>query len=79
MDNTNSEETLSDNASTEELKKDKVEEKNSEKVLNKDYATPEKQEARAFLRERFLRLVTGIIGKFFNFSTFSILLWLGKI
>lgn len=28
-----------------------------------DFATPEKQEARAFLRERFLRVMTGIVGK----------------
>lgn len=28
-----------------------------------DFASPEKQEARAFLRERFLRVVTGIVGK----------------
>lgn len=27
------------------------------------FATPEKQKARAFLRERFLRVITGIIGK----------------
>jgi len=27
------------------------------------FATPEKQETRAFLRERFLRVITGIIGK----------------
>ncbi|XP_011882232.1 PREDICTED: gem-associated protein 7-like [Vollenhovia emeryi] len=27
------------------------------------FAAPEKQEARAFLRERFLRVITGIIGK----------------
>lgn len=31
-----------------------------------DFATPEKQEARAFLRERFLRVVTGIVGKKFH-------------
>jgi len=28
-----------------------------------EFATPEKQQARAFLRERFLRVITGIIGK----------------
>ncbi|XP_076247240.1 gem-associated protein 7 [Calliopsis andreniformis] len=28
-----------------------------------EFATPEKQEARAFLRERFLRVITGIVGK----------------
>ena len=27
------------------------------------FVTPEKQEARAFLRERFLRVITGIVGK----------------
>ncbi|XP_003701739.1 gem-associated protein 7 [Megachile rotundata] len=30
---------------------------------NLEFATPEKQEARAFLRERFLRVITGIVGK----------------
>ncbi|CAK9802708.1 Gem-associated protein 7 [Anthophora quadrimaculata] len=28
-----------------------------------EFATPEKQEARAILRERFLRVITGIVGK----------------
>jgi len=37
------------------------------------FATPEKQEARAFLRERFLRVITGIIGKkAFNLHSVSI-------
>ncbi|XP_003489116.1 gem-associated protein 7-like [Bombus impatiens] len=31
--------------------------------INVEFATPEKQEARAFLRERFLRVITGIVGK----------------
>lgn len=31
--------------------------------LDLPFATSEKQEARAFLRERFLRVITGIIGK----------------
>lgn len=30
--------------------------------INVEFATPEKQEARAFLRERFLRVITGIVG-----------------
>ncbi|KZC05242.1 Gem-associated protein 7 [Dufourea novaeangliae] len=30
---------------------------------NLDFATPEKQEARAYLRERFLRVMTGIVGR----------------
>ncbi|XP_076381935.1 gem-associated protein 7 isoform X2 [Megalopta genalis] len=30
---------------------------------NLDFAAPEKQEARAYLRERFLRVITGIVGK----------------
>ncbi|XP_046142257.1 gem-associated protein 7-like [Osmia bicornis bicornis] len=30
---------------------------------NLEFATAEKQEARAFLRERFLRVITGIVGK----------------
>lgn len=28
-----------------------------------DFATPEKQEARALLRKKFLTFVTGIVGK----------------
>lgn len=36
--------------------------------INADFATPEKQEARAFLRERFLRVITGIVGTIFTFS-----------
>lgn len=34
-------------------------------ITNPDFATPEKQEARAFLRERFLRALTSVIGRFF--------------
>lgn len=29
---------------------------------NLEFATSEKQEARSFLRERFLRVITGIVG-----------------
>lgn len=32
-----------------------------------DFSTQEKQEARAFLRERFLRVITGIVGENFSF------------
>ncbi|XP_014482071.1 PREDICTED: gem-associated protein 7-like [Dinoponera quadriceps] len=32
-------------------------------AANLGFASPEKQQARAFLRERFLRVVTGIVGK----------------
>ena len=35
-------------------------------VMDHKFAKPEMQEARAFLRERFLRVVTGIVGKFFD-------------
>ncbi|XP_032662693.1 gem-associated protein 7-like [Odontomachus brunneus] len=35
----------------------------SANTANLEFATPEKQQARAFLRERFLRVVTGIVGK----------------
>lgn len=34
-------------------------------TTNLGFATPEKQQARAFLRERFLRIVTGVVGKKF--------------
>lgn len=35
----------------------------SAKTSDLEFATLEKQKARAFLRERFLRVVTGIVGK----------------
>lgn len=34
-----------------------------EPSVDLEFATAEKQEARAFLRERFLRVITGIVGK----------------
>lgn len=34
-----------------------------EEELNNDLKNVEKQNARAFLRERFLKVVTGIVGK----------------
>ena len=43
---------------TEENKKDQ-----KEIDQEYDFATAEKQVARAFLRERFLRVITGIVGK----------------
>ncbi|OAD56258.1 Gem-associated protein 7 [Eufriesea mexicana] len=36
-----------------------------------EFATPEKQEARAFLRERFLRVITGIVGKQAEFHLYE--------
>lgn len=38
----------------------------STNTTNLEFATPEKQRARTFLRERFLRVVTGIVGKKFH-------------
>lgn len=38
---------------------------------NLDFATVEKQEARAFLRERFLRVITGIVGKQARFHLYE--------
>ncbi|GAB1863505.1 Gem-associated protein 7 [Camponotus japonicus] len=35
----------------------------SAKTADLGFAAPEKQKARAFLRERFLRVITGIVGK----------------
>ncbi|XP_015601018.1 gem-associated protein 7-like [Cephus cinctus] len=40
-------------------------------VEKHDFATTEKQDARAFLRERFLRVVTGIVGKRAEFHLFE--------
>lgn len=46
----------------------------NENEINMDFATSEKQEARAFLRERFLRVITGIVGmKYFMFSNLFLL------
>lgn len=46
----------------------------NENETNMDFATSEKQEARAFLRERFLRVITGIVGmKYFMFSNLFLL------
>ncbi|XP_058799265.1 gem-associated protein 7-like [Phymastichus coffea] len=44
---------------------EKKSDKNTTEATNStnDFASPEKQNARAFLRERFLRVITGIIGK----------------
>lgn len=45
-----------------------------ENETNMDFATSEKQEARAFLRERFLRVITGIVGmEYFMFSNLFLL------
>ncbi|KAF3425097.1 hypothetical protein E2986_03665 [Frieseomelitta varia] len=38
---------------------------------NMEFATTEKQEARAFLRERFLRIITGIVGKRVKFHLYE--------
>ncbi|XP_029161982.1 gem-associated protein 7-like [Nylanderia fulva] len=35
----------------------------STKATDLEFAAPDKQKARAFLRERFLRVLTGIVGK----------------
>jgi hypothetical protein len=51
------------NSSTDEIEKEvEISEIEDESVTN-DFATPEKQEARTFLRERFLRVITGVVGK----------------
>ncbi|XP_017758525.1 PREDICTED: gem-associated protein 7-like isoform X2 [Eufriesea mexicana] len=43
----------------------------NENDTNMEFATPEKQEARAFLRERFLRVITGIVGKQAEFHLYE--------
>ncbi|XP_026672599.1 gem-associated protein 7-like [Ceratina calcarata] len=43
----------------------------NENNVTEDFATPEKQEARAFLRERFLRVITGIVGKQADFHLYE--------
>ncbi|XP_006621354.1 gem-associated protein 7-like [Apis laboriosa] len=43
----------------------------NENETNMDFATSEKQEARAFLRERFLRVITGIVGKQADFYLYE--------
>lgn len=39
--------------------------KSIENNLEYEFSTSEKQEARTFLRERFLRVITGVIGEKF--------------
>ncbi|KAK9310638.1 hypothetical protein QLX08_000172 [Tetragonisca angustula] len=43
----------------------------NENNTNVEFATAEKQEARAFLRERFLRIITGIVGKQAKFHLYE--------
>ncbi|XP_014214449.1 gem-associated protein 7 [Copidosoma floridanum] len=54
----------SDSSSLSDAKENKKVELSIEDLaVEDDFSTPEKQEARAFLRERFLRVITGIVGK----------------
>lgn len=41
-----------------------------EGAVENDFAKPEKQQARAFLRERFLRVISSLKGEL-NFNTFA--------
>ncbi|XP_012255945.2 gem-associated protein 7-like [Athalia rosae] len=50
---------------------DEAELKISESSVNHDFSTPEKQEARTFLRERFLRVISGVIGKEASFQLYE--------
>ncbi|XP_043271103.1 gem-associated protein 7-like [Venturia canescens] len=45
------------------IEKEQECEKLTDEIVEQDFAKPERQEARAFLRERFLRVITGIVGK----------------
>lgn len=45
------------------IESNEAESKFAETNSEQDFSTPEKQEARTFLRERFLRVITGVIGK----------------
>ena len=52
----------------------------NENNTNVEFATTEKQEARAFLRERFLRIITGIVGtNFYIFKPISVFINQTKI
>lgn len=52
------------------IEKEERNDESSKENVELDFSTSEKQEARAFLRERFLRVITGIVGKvFFDFSS----------
>lgn len=48
------------------LDNDSESEKSEERVVEPEFANPDMQKARAFLRERFLRVVTGIVGNIFE-------------
>ncbi|EZA61289.1 hypothetical protein DMN91_012618 [Ooceraea biroi] len=45
------------------IEKEEINESPSANSTELEFATLEKQQARAFLRERFLRVITGIVGK----------------
>ncbi|XP_066600862.1 gem-associated protein 7-like [Prorops nasuta] len=46
--------------------------KTNEDIIGEyDFTSPEKQEARSFLRERFLRVITGIVGKQAKFQMYE--------
>ncbi|KAI4494152.1 hypothetical protein M0802_009186 [Mischocyttarus mexicanus] len=43
----------------------------TEENVEFNFSTPENQKARAFLRERFLRMITGIVGKKAKFNLYE--------
>lgn len=57
------------------IEKEEQNDESDKKNIELDFSTSEKQEARAFLRERFLRVITGIVGKFFRFFISSYILY----
>lgn len=57
------------------IEKEEQNDESDKENIELDFSTSEKQEARAFLRERFLRVITGIVGKFFRFFISSYILY----
>ncbi|KAK2578885.1 hypothetical protein KPH14_009750 [Odynerus spinipes] len=53
------------------IEKEEENVESNEKNSELDFATPEKQEARAYLRERFLRVITGIVGEKAKFNLYE--------
>ncbi|KAF7399484.1 hypothetical protein HZH68_008076 [Vespula germanica] len=53
------------------IEKEEQNDESDKENIELDFSTSEKQEARAFLRERFLRVITGIVGKKTKFSLYE--------
>lgn len=53
------------------IEKEEQNTETNEENVKLNFSSPENQEARAFLRERFLRIITGIVGKKAKFNLYE--------